>query len=363
MPSRKRKRNAGGDGHDNDDDDATYGLRQILPVANLPIDFDGEPMDGMQYLFTVRRDARRLPSIKHVDNPYACSPPRPAQSANQLSAKPTKRVDASPPLPSKEWRYEFERHFRNFRGNLSQLTYHPQRAGPLQKMIPDKKNRDAWWAFLEGAPESVWNASRPKHGKQRGGESHGADQLSPSVTPSDDDTPRKPRELSPIQLFQIDHRFSLQLVRHFTHWFNLYLNSLDADATNDNDNTTTTYTPTDVHMRWIFALLTRIDLFCSADDMSCLRNLARACLALIAVFRRRKAETGSLSSSAHGELADVPTETDSSGIEMGATPVNFEGDSKTLSECPIWLVFCAVTSIWGQRDLWNDAEETLRPYR
>jgi|SRR6266850_2327500 len=52
-PSRKRKRDVGGDDHD-DDDDKTYGLRQILPVANLPIDFDGEPMDGMQYLFTVR---------------------------------------------------------------------------------------------------------------------------------------------------------------------------------------------------------------------------------------------------------------------------------------------------------------------
>ncbi len=49
-PSKKRKRENGRD----DDDDATYGLRQILPVANLPIDFDGEPLDGMQYLFLVR---------------------------------------------------------------------------------------------------------------------------------------------------------------------------------------------------------------------------------------------------------------------------------------------------------------------
>ena len=51
--SRKRKRGNVGDG-DGDDNDATYGLRQILPVASLPIDFDGEPADGMQYLFTVR---------------------------------------------------------------------------------------------------------------------------------------------------------------------------------------------------------------------------------------------------------------------------------------------------------------------
>jgi Survival motor neuron (SMN) interacting protein 1 (SIP1) len=51
-PPQKRKR--GGGGGDDDDDDASYGLRQILPVANLPSNFDGEPVDGMQYLFTVR---------------------------------------------------------------------------------------------------------------------------------------------------------------------------------------------------------------------------------------------------------------------------------------------------------------------
>jgi len=51
---RKRKREYVGGGDDDDDDDTTCGLRQILPVARLPIDFDGEPTDGMQYLFTVR---------------------------------------------------------------------------------------------------------------------------------------------------------------------------------------------------------------------------------------------------------------------------------------------------------------------
>jgi hypothetical protein len=56
VASRKRKREnvGGGDDDDDNDDNTTYGLRQILPVASLPIDFDGEPTDGMQYLFTVR---------------------------------------------------------------------------------------------------------------------------------------------------------------------------------------------------------------------------------------------------------------------------------------------------------------------
>ena len=47
-PSMKRKRE-----DDSDDDEPAYG-KQILPVANLSQDFDEEPVDGMQYLFTVR---------------------------------------------------------------------------------------------------------------------------------------------------------------------------------------------------------------------------------------------------------------------------------------------------------------------
>jgi hypothetical protein len=38
---------------DSEDEEPSYG-RQILPVANLPEDFDGVPQDGLQYLFTVR---------------------------------------------------------------------------------------------------------------------------------------------------------------------------------------------------------------------------------------------------------------------------------------------------------------------
>lgn len=50
MSSFKRKRSQ----LDNsDEEEPAYG-KQILPVANLPADFNNEPMDGMQYLFMVR---------------------------------------------------------------------------------------------------------------------------------------------------------------------------------------------------------------------------------------------------------------------------------------------------------------------
>jgi len=238
MASLKRKREYIGGGGDYDDDDAIYGLRQTLPVAKLPIDFDGEPMDGMQYLFTVRRDARRLPGITRVDNPYARSPPQPPQSAIAVQPSTEQHLEAPYSFPSKEWLSEFERRFRNFRGNVSQPTIRPQRAGPFQKAMPERKNRDAWWAFLEGAPASAWNSSRgAKHRNGRGGQWHGSIQQPLSVTTLDGDTPQKPRELSPTQLFQLDHRFSIHLVMYFTHWFNLYLASLDSNTTKIDDDT------------------------------------------------------------------------------------------------------------------------------
>jgi len=40
-------------GDDSDNDEPSFG-KQTLPVANLPMDFDREPEDGMQYLFIVR---------------------------------------------------------------------------------------------------------------------------------------------------------------------------------------------------------------------------------------------------------------------------------------------------------------------
>lgn len=46
----KRKRNQG----DGDEEDVPELGNRVLPVADLPNDFSGEPEDGAQYLFLVR---------------------------------------------------------------------------------------------------------------------------------------------------------------------------------------------------------------------------------------------------------------------------------------------------------------------
>ena len=43
----------GGFVDEDDEDEPSFG-KQILPVARLPDDFNGEPVDGLQYLFMVR---------------------------------------------------------------------------------------------------------------------------------------------------------------------------------------------------------------------------------------------------------------------------------------------------------------------
>ncbi|KAG8218658.1 hypothetical protein J3R82DRAFT_4323 [Butyriboletus roseoflavus] len=134
---------------DSDSDEITPG-KQILPVANLPHDFDQDPQDGMQYLFLVRRDARRLPHISRVRNPYEVS---------EIKVAHTFTPSSTNFLPHEEWRIAFQRHFSNLRKNLTQATIHIDRdhSGPGRSVIPEKKDRDAWWKFLAGHPESAWS--------------------------------------------------------------------------------------------------------------------------------------------------------------------------------------------------------------
>ncbi|QRW16357.1 SIP1 domain-containing protein [Rhizoctonia solani] len=101
MPPKRKRTQA-----DDEDEDTSLLGNQVLPIANLPDDFAGEPEDGMQYLFLVRRDARSLPNTTRVTNPYATPNIQEPSSAQ----KPP-----HPCIPSEDWRTEFEKSFRAFR--------------------------------------------------------------------------------------------------------------------------------------------------------------------------------------------------------------------------------------------------------
>ncbi|KAK0206329.1 hypothetical protein DFS33DRAFT_1381442 [Desarmillaria ectypa] len=343
MSSRKRTRD-----EFDDDEEPAFG-RQILPVANLPADFNGAPADGMEYLFTVRRDAKKLPMVTRVPNPYeipeAMAPSASRRDSSSNVAQPTANVQL-PQVP----------------GNL---------------LMPGKKERDFWWAFLSGKPEFEWNpAKKPKQKKKHKGMrafaedsdtevtyevvqetwqingdgdvelasqvgSAGVQDPSPSsIGPVDEmkaslnkvsslgeshPPSYEPTPLTPLLLQHIDQasflsmaRMSLHLLMYFTHWINLHL---------DDERSPPFPRLAEVHAQWIFFLLTRVDDYISADDTSLLRSLARACLALLKVLLYE---------------------------EKQAEP---KGSGIGKNSC--WIIISTVAGIWGQQDLWIDAEEML----
>ncbi|KAJ7178948.1 hypothetical protein C8R46DRAFT_1071970 [Mycena filopes] len=334
---------------DGGDEDTSFG-RQILPVAHLPADYEGTPANGMQYLFTVRRDARQLPHITRVPNPYEIPERLPHPPSDILPA-------VHPELPSPEWRALFETRYRNFRKNLAQPTIHVHRRDN-RRLLPDYKERDLWWAFLAGKPSEEWDVPKKPKGQtarkfqQRGmrafadedsmeGPSTDISYESPEKRPMNEDTEErsqlptpsgtpvpteiptdlgappfyKPREPTPSLLRLIDQRMALHLLMYFTHWTNLHLQPEKLHRV------------TRTHTRWIFSLLSRVDDYVSADEMHLLRNLARAYLAFLKELMHSKAEGAS---------------------------------AEDVNPASCWLIISTVVGIWGQRDLWADAEAMVR---
>lgn len=126
-------------------------------------------------------------------------------------------------------------------------------------------------------------------------------------------------------------RMSLHLLMYFTYWLNLYIQA---------PTPTSQHMPLNAHARWIFALLSRVDDFCGGEEVSGLRALARACLSLIHLRRKQEA-----SKDESGESVDKENVSD--------------GKESRMSETSCWMIICAVVGVWGQRDLWMDAEEQL----
>lgn len=116
---------------------------------------------------------------------------------------------------------------------------------------------------------------------------------------------------------------------YFTHWINLHLEQPGDSSTRI----------TETHARWIFTLLSRIEDFISADDMSLLRNLARASLAFLKQSMQQSKHT-------NDEYA-----------QNAQNNAAFEVEIMSNKSC--WIILTTVADIWGQRDLWMDAEEML----
>jgi hypothetical protein len=116
----------------------------------------------------------------------------------------------------------------------------------------------------------------------------------------------------------------MHLLMYFTHWINTHVNQPEEPSSQI----------TETHARWIFVLLSCIESDISANDMSLLRCLARAAMALLKHHTKQRSQMKNVSS-----------------IQGG--------DHGLMRESSCWMVICAVVGVWGQHDLWMEAEAML----
>jgi len=124
----------------------------------------------------------------------------------------------------------------------------------------------------------------------------------------------------------VTQSLAIRLLMYFTSWIHRYLHEPNLPN----------YQITDTHARWICSLLLRVDIYISADDMSVLRNLARACFAFtkIAISERPRSVCSEVKKSVKPTRATQP-----------------------MGEQACWLIVSGIVGIWGQKDLWIDAED------
>ncbi|KAG8815677.1 hypothetical protein FRC17_000627 [Serendipita sp. 399] len=141
-----------------------YAPNQVLPVANyLPMDFDGTPQDGLEYLFTVRRDAKSLPRYTRAPNPYEIPDTAAAAAPNDRAGALSSSSSSN--MPSEEWKQAFLLKFTNYRTNLQQAIRRSKNTTESRSKnhngsreepkLPGFNNRENWWRFITGPTKTM----------------------------------------------------------------------------------------------------------------------------------------------------------------------------------------------------------------
>jgi Survival motor neuron (SMN) interacting protein 1 (SIP1) len=147
----------------------------------------------------------------------------------------------------------------------------------------------------------------------------------------------------------------VQIVMHYYHWLASSIDNpgkpLDIGAPME-DATDPSIALSRVDARWLFYLLAHLDSdLTGAKEMSLLRSLARVCVSLV----RR-----SLDHSPEHRKSQAADDDNDGGEEGEINDAgNAMGEDLQTGRISCWMVLVAVISVWGQTDLWLEANARL----
>ncbi|KAG8679973.1 hypothetical protein FRC08_016618 [Ceratobasidium sp. 394] len=154
-----------------------------------------------------------------------------------------------------------------------------------------------------------------------------------------------PQKPIPSIIKNMDDNGAIYLLMFIAHWIRKSLEDISS-TTPPHPLTPPFYFPRH-HQQWAFALLAQLDTSLRSEEISHLREVARACIAAI---REDLDLDGPVEVDADTSFTRdredemIPTKPDS------ARYAHLTGT---------WMIVGAIASVWGQRDMWEHAEETL----
>ncbi|KAK8861349.1 hypothetical protein IAR55_002168 [Kwoniella newhampshirensis] len=411
---------------------------QCLPVADLPEGFDGVPLDGAQFLALANRTNESLPFVTRVENPYKESSPVEEEvrgievgdddDRGEGSSSMGKRVKQKhPALQRDSWGVLFPIHYEAYRKDLasrwppsSQLPYPAS-----YPRLPEASRRSEWYMFVNGY-EAIAEGQRNGKGKKKVVEVDEEEALnsrtSPVTTPHEAEGSREKlrgqvREPLVGVLQQLNASQTIRVLGHFAYWLHETISQIppspDLLPTQPDDYTSDVLNPSlstspassravpnplPVHyFNWIFALILTLPPQLSSDEISTLRELARAAMHVagwrwirgvvlkdvgdgwrlggrgwLKTNKRRRNMTPIPipipipNDDVERIMLDVEQEltTEQDVKESRAVPSKLESDlslededtvDETLARC--WIIVNSVAIGWGQKDLLDEMEK------
>ncbi|KAI8462079.1 survival motor neuron interacting protein 1-domain-containing protein [Phakopsora pachyrhizi] len=294
---------------------------QALPVSDqLRADWDGNPIDGAEYLFTVRF-AKKIPRVIIKEKPQE----KPFLKQSRLIKSIIKSVEPDSGLsdldysrPSQAWRTQFLNHFISMRKSLNNHEpYHWELDEDYQR-IPSANDRSNWKIFISG-----------------------------KKLLSDNNQFSSPKKPLPIFLKALEHSSVVAILSHYQSWISERISilielvgqrSAQLEEKRDDDVPKNLVLISNHDGSWLLGLLLVLDELLTSDEIFNLRELARVCKSVVMI-----------------SVNELRHQKETSEKDSKLLKIKFNDKiSTTKHELAIgWMVLIIIVDFWGQKDLWQ----------